>query len=62
MIKGLTPAQLSAFRPYSRLTVVTNVKGQVENNRSYHNNEVSIKDFQEILKKRKWWMNLYQEK
>lgn len=53
MIKDFTPEQLSAFQAYSRMTVVANVKGKVENNRSYYNNEVSFKDFQEILEEKK---------
>lgn len=49
MIKNFSPDQLSAFQAYTRLTVVAHVKGQEEYNRPYKNNEVSFKDFQEVL-------------
>lgn len=49
MLKNFSPDQLSAFQAYTRLTVVAHVKGQKEHNRPYKNNEVSFKDFQEVL-------------
>ena len=53
MIKNFSPEQLSAFQAYTRLTVVSHVKGQNEQGRAYKNNEVSFKDFQEILEQKK---------
>ncbi|GEM_PF-4484670 len=53
MIKNFSPDQLSAFQAYTRLTVVSHVKGQREHNMPYKNNEVSFKDFQEILENKK---------
>lgn len=53
MIKNFSPDQLSAFQAYTRLTVVAHVKGQVENNIPYKNNDVNFKDFQEILEQNK---------
>lgn len=53
MIKSFSPDQLSAFQAYTRLTVVAHVKGQREHNVPYKNNEVSFKDFQEVLENKK---------
>lgn len=53
MIKDFTPEQLSSFQAYTRLTVVAHVKGQKEHNTAYKNNEVSFKDFQDILEEKK---------
>lgn len=49
MLKNFSPEQLSAFQAYSRLTVVAHLKGQREHQQPYRNNEVSFKDFQEVL-------------
>lgn len=56
MIENFTPEQLSAFQAYTRLTVVARVYQELGlgyNNKPYRNNEVSFKDFQEILEQKK---------
>lgn len=53
MINNFSPEQLSAFQAYTRLTVVSHVKGQREHNRAYSNNEVSFKNFQDVLEQEK---------
>lgn len=52
-IKDFTPEQLSAFQAYSRLTVVARAREQAFHQKPYRNNEVSFKDFQEVLEQKK---------
>src|SRR5690625_3999882 len=52
-IENFTPEQLSAFQAYSRLTVVARAREKLFHNNSYRNNEVSFKDFQEVLEQKK---------
>lgn len=52
-ISEFTSEQLSAFQAYSRLTVVAHAREQIFSNKSGRKNDVSFKDFLDILEEKK---------
>lgn len=53
MLKDFSPEQLSTFQAYTRLTVVSHVRGRQLYHLPHRQNEVSFQDFQDVLEEKK---------